>query len=384
MARGRGASSARSPPTSSAARGCACRARQAARSLAVVGHIDEIGVVVTHLGDDGIAAIRPVGGFNPAVMVGQRVDVLTRNGPLPGVVVARVQKQRRGRAEERKALEYDDLFLDVGAKDGDELQEPRASRGRGALARRAARAGGATASPRGRSTTGSAATSRSRRRDGWRSRAEAPATSSQSPPCRRRSATSRARAPPPSPPSRRLRSRSTSRTRTTFAVATRRTRARSCSAEGRRCRVGRRSIRAIFELLHETAEAEKIPFAIEVSRGTTSTDADAVYLSRARHRHGPRLGTASLHALAGRDGRPRGHRAGGPAHRRVRAQARAWTRPRWLSWERESLRHRLGSSDAVRQAQRRPRRVPRDRARRDRDPRGPRARSASRGARSTT
>ena len=89
-------------------------------SLAVVGHIDEIGVVVTHLGDDGIAAVRPVGGFNPAVMVGQRVDVLTRNGPLAGVVVARVQKQRRGRGEERKPVEYDDLFLDVGAKDGDE------------------------------------------------------------------------------------------------------------------------------------------------------------------------------------------------------------------------------------------------------------------------
>ena len=62
-------------------------------SLAVVGHIDEIGVVVTHLGDDGIAAIRPVGGFNPAVMVGQCVDVFTRNGPLLGVVVACVQKQ---------------------------------------------------------------------------------------------------------------------------------------------------------------------------------------------------------------------------------------------------------------------------------------------------
>ena len=34
---------------------------------------------------------------------------------------------------------------------------------------------------------------------------------------------------------------------------------------------------AIFELLYETAEAEKIPFAVEVSRGTTSTDADAVF-----------------------------------------------------------------------------------------------------------
>src|SRR5246127_2740628 len=89
-------------------------------TLALVGHIDEIGVVVTHLGDDGLAAVRPVGGFNPAVMVGQRVDVLTRNGPLPGAVVARVQKRRRGEGEERKSIEYEDLFLDVGAKDGDE------------------------------------------------------------------------------------------------------------------------------------------------------------------------------------------------------------------------------------------------------------------------
>jgi endoglucanase len=38
---------------------------------------------------------------------------------------------------------------------------------------------------------------------------------------------------------------------------------------------------AIFQLLHETAEAEGIPFTIEVSRGHTFTDADAAYLSRA-------------------------------------------------------------------------------------------------------
>jgi endoglucanase len=37
----------------------------------------------------------------------------------------------------------------------------------------------------------------------------------------------------------------------------------------------------VFELLHDTAEAEGIPFVVEVTRGTTSTDADAVFLSRA-------------------------------------------------------------------------------------------------------
>jgi putative aminopeptidase FrvX len=36
----------------------------------------------------------------------------------------------------------------------------------------------------------------------------------------------------------------------------------------------------VFELLHGAAVAEGIPFAVEVSRGATHTDADAVYLSR--------------------------------------------------------------------------------------------------------
>ncbi len=127
-------------------------------------HIDEIGVVVTHLGDDGIASVRPVGGFDPQVMVGQRVDVLTWAGPLPGVIVARTQKRRRG--AERKAAEYEDLFLDVGAKDGDELKE-LVRPGDAALwcGARCSR-WPAVASRRGRSTTGSAVTSPSRRRDG--------------------------------------------------------------------------------------------------------------------------------------------------------------------------------------------------------------------------
>ena len=89
-------------------------------SLALVGHIDEIAVVVTNLGDDGLAAVRPGSGWNPNVMVGQRVDVLTRNGPIPGVVAAKEQKRRPG--QDRKPVERDDLVLDVGAYDGDELR----------------------------------------------------------------------------------------------------------------------------------------------------------------------------------------------------------------------------------------------------------------------
>jgi endoglucanase len=89
-------------------------------SLALVGHIDEIALVVTNLGDDGLAAVRTTSGWDPAVAVGQRVDVLTRSGAVPGVLAAKRQKRKRG--EDRKPIERDDLFLDVGAKDGDELR----------------------------------------------------------------------------------------------------------------------------------------------------------------------------------------------------------------------------------------------------------------------
>src|ERR1700757_4017045 len=53
-------------------------------SLALVGHIDEIGVVVTHLGDDGLAAVRPGSGWDPAMMAGARVDVLAPGGAVSG------------------------------------------------------------------------------------------------------------------------------------------------------------------------------------------------------------------------------------------------------------------------------------------------------------
>ena len=44
----------------------------------------------------------------------------TRNGPVPGVVAKKQQKRKPG--GDRKPVERDDLVLDVGAKDGDELR----------------------------------------------------------------------------------------------------------------------------------------------------------------------------------------------------------------------------------------------------------------------
>ncbi|HLX32322.1 MAG TPA: M20/M25/M40 family metallo-hydrolase [Gaiellaceae bacterium] len=246
-------------------------------SLAIVGHIDEIGVVVTHLGDDGFAAVRPIGGFNPATMVGQRVAVLTRDGTIPGVVAARQQKRKRG--EDRKPVEYEDLVLDVGAKDAQELGEllrpgdaavwhgaPIALHGSRVasrsfdnrigcyvaleVARRVAEKGGAPGDVIG------VAAVQEEVGDFAGSRTAAFATEPD------------------------------------IAVAvdvTHATDVRGGDPEdegkvslgaGPTLMRGPSLHPAVFELLHATAEAEGIPFAVEVSRGHTNTDADAVFLSR--------------------------------------------------------------------------------------------------------
>jgi putative aminopeptidase FrvX len=52
----------------------------------LAGHIDEIGVMVSHIDDDGFISFDTIGGWDPQVFVGQRVRLLGRQGPVLGVV----------------------------------------------------------------------------------------------------------------------------------------------------------------------------------------------------------------------------------------------------------------------------------------------------------
>jgi putative aminopeptidase FrvX len=86
--------------------------------LAIVGHIDEIGLIVTHIDDDGFISFTGVGGWDPMILVGQRVEVLTREGTVLGVVGKKPIHLLRDE-ERKKAPEIRDLHLDIGTPDGD-------------------------------------------------------------------------------------------------------------------------------------------------------------------------------------------------------------------------------------------------------------------------
>jgi putative aminopeptidase FrvX len=86
--------------------------------LALFGHLDEIGVVVTHADERGNLSIRGLGGWNPQVLLGQRVEILTRDGRVPGVIAAK--RPSRKQRDEKARVELDDLHIDIGARDAED------------------------------------------------------------------------------------------------------------------------------------------------------------------------------------------------------------------------------------------------------------------------
>jgi endoglucanase len=92
-----------------------------APSLAIVGHIDEIGLIVTHIDDNGFLRFIGVGGWDGQILAGQRVELLTQNGPLPGVCGRKAIHMLR-EEDRKKVVELRDMHIDIGAKDGDEAR----------------------------------------------------------------------------------------------------------------------------------------------------------------------------------------------------------------------------------------------------------------------
>lgn len=93
-----------------------------APTVMLAGHIDEIGVMVTHVDELGMLSVDGIGGWDPQVLVGQRIRLLTRSGQVLGVV-GRKPIHLIERDERDKAAKLTDLWVDVGASSRDEIAE---------------------------------------------------------------------------------------------------------------------------------------------------------------------------------------------------------------------------------------------------------------------
>ncbi len=90
-------------------------------SLAIIGHVDEIGLIVTHIDDTGHISFGSIGGWDAQILVGQRVTLTTRDGRLPGVV-GKKPIHLLTPDDRKKVTELKELHIDIGALDGDQAR----------------------------------------------------------------------------------------------------------------------------------------------------------------------------------------------------------------------------------------------------------------------
>ena len=88
-------------------------------TIMLAGHVDEIGLIVTYVDDQGYAYVGPIGGWDPQNLVGQRVIVRGRDGEVSGVIgkkpIHLLEPDDRKKPAEIKAM-----HIDIGAKDKDD------------------------------------------------------------------------------------------------------------------------------------------------------------------------------------------------------------------------------------------------------------------------
>ena len=87
----------------------------------MAGHIDEIGLQVTHIDEGGFLFFDEIGGWDTQVLVGQRVRVLGRDGAVPGVIGKKPIHLLK-KEEQEKATKTRDLWVDLGATSAEEAR----------------------------------------------------------------------------------------------------------------------------------------------------------------------------------------------------------------------------------------------------------------------
>ncbi|MFD2444696.1 M42 family metallopeptidase [Bacillus sp. CGMCC 1.16607] len=80
----------------------------------ITSHLDEVGFLVSDITEDGFLKFMPLGGWWSQVMLAQRVNIVTENGEITGVIGSK-PPHILSDAERNKVVEIKDMFIDIGA-----------------------------------------------------------------------------------------------------------------------------------------------------------------------------------------------------------------------------------------------------------------------------
>lgn len=93
-------------------------------NLAFFAHMDELGLVTANINPDGFLYFRKVGGIDDRILPSRHVTLITRAGnEVPGVIAwVPPHMAVNGPEDLEKVVHWQDLLIDIGARDADEVR----------------------------------------------------------------------------------------------------------------------------------------------------------------------------------------------------------------------------------------------------------------------
>ncbi len=90
-------------------------------TILLPGHIDEVGFIVTSISEEGYMTFNQLGGWFDQVLLGQRVEIMSRKGLVKGVIAAK-PPHVLDLEERKKVVTKDNMFIDIGCTSKKEVE----------------------------------------------------------------------------------------------------------------------------------------------------------------------------------------------------------------------------------------------------------------------
>ncbi|WP_407272252.1 M42 family metallopeptidase [Radiobacillus sp. PE A8.2] len=88
----------------------------------VAGHMDEVGFMVTQITKNGMLRFQTLGGWWSQVLLAQRVQIMTENGPIIGVIGS-IPPHNLTPEQRKKPMDINNMLIDIGADDEDDAKK---------------------------------------------------------------------------------------------------------------------------------------------------------------------------------------------------------------------------------------------------------------------
>ncbi len=101
---------------------CTKKGEENAPTVMLASHMDEIGLMVKHIDDDGFIKFIKIGGINDQMLINQAVIIHSEKGKCPGVIGSKPPHVTKPE-ERNKVIPYNEMFIDIGANNKEEAEQ---------------------------------------------------------------------------------------------------------------------------------------------------------------------------------------------------------------------------------------------------------------------